>query len=551
MTTLSRRHLLAGAGATAAALALSACSADGEGAGGTAGNGGGEGGSSGTRAQAPNYVPFTEVTPDLPGDNALGIQPAFFSYPADPPRMREQPPAETDPIEFLCQGAPPPNPFGDSAWYGLLSSATANKFNFNWGSWTEYEQKFQVTIASGDLPELMMLPSTAPRKPQLLESAFTDLTPFLSGSAVEDYPGLASIPTETWTIPTLGSRIWGVTQPRPAVGRIIVGSPVTARTAGYEGDFSASSLDEWVSMCIECSDRSKNIFALGADPITSILNLTAMMAGSPNVWGEENGAFVHRYEHETFRPALEAVKRLWAEGALHPNSFSEPGSYGAWWNAGVTVFKHQSFEYMQSELMRPGLEAVIPELPGLDGGTSQIYLKRPGYGDFVAVSKQTSDDRVREILQFMDYFAAPFGTQEYLDVQYGVEGTHYSMESGAPIANKDATQQEALNARAYLGQQVNSQIYVPEDQSVAEELHQWQLDHQEQGVKAAHWELYSEWVSTNESAAGKDVSDVFRRWIQNEVSDQDLDRGIEKFVSDFADKAREEYAKAKENGGIA
>jgi putative aldouronate transport system substrate-binding protein len=40
---------------------------------------------------------------------------------------------------------------------------------------------------------------------------------------------------------------------------------------------------------------------------------------------------------------------------------------------------------------------------------------------------------VETVLKFADFLAAPFGTKEYLLLNYGVEGTDYTMTNGSPI----------------------------------------------------------------------------------------------------------------------
>src|SRR5699024_6120462 len=79
---------------------------------------------------------------------------------------------------------------------------------------------FQVTLASGDIPDFMQIMPVA-QLPKLLEQEFADLTDVLGGDGVKKYPGLANIPAESWRIPELNGRLWGIPMPRPPVALVL------------------------------------------------------------------------------------------------------------------------------------------------------------------------------------------------------------------------------------------------------------------------------------------------------------------------------------------
>jgi putative aldouronate transport system substrate-binding protein len=72
-----------------------------------------------------------------------------------------------------------------------------------------------------------------------------------------------------------------------------------------------------------------------------------------------------------------------------------------------------------------------------------------GIGNFgLLVLKKASSDRIKLLLKCIDYICAPFGSQEYLTVTYGVQGKDYTLdESGNPRR----TQQGIANMINWLG----------------------------------------------------------------------------------------------------
>ena len=85
--------------------------------------------------------------------------------------------------------------------------------------------KFSTLITGDDLPDLIVpalfLPNGVPagigNLPQWMAAKCTDLTPYLGGDAVKEYPNLADIPTRCWQCVYNGG-IYGVPVPRGAIG---------------------------------------------------------------------------------------------------------------------------------------------------------------------------------------------------------------------------------------------------------------------------------------------------------------------------------------------
>ena len=75
---------------------------------------------------------------------------------------------------------------------------------------------------------------------------------------------------------------------------------------------------------------------------------------------------------------------------------------------------------------------IIPPFSS-DGNAKPQYFWGVGNLGNTAI-KQSSADRVREILSVLDFFSAPFGTQEYVLLNYGIEGTDFKYgPDGNPI----------------------------------------------------------------------------------------------------------------------
>src|SRR5690606_34164263 len=162
----------------------------------------------------PTRMPFESVEPDLPEVEG-GVPAAYFKYPAEPVK-REGFPYEgaSGPISALLQGNAAVTPRDSNQWWQKLQEASGFDFTIASVVSADYQNKLQVTLAGGDVPDLVQIVNV-PGLPNVLDKFFADLTPYLAGDAIKEYPGLASIPTETWKISQLNGKIWGIAQPRP------------------------------------------------------------------------------------------------------------------------------------------------------------------------------------------------------------------------------------------------------------------------------------------------------------------------------------------------
>src|SRR5262249_50628017 len=65
------------------------------------------------------------------------------------------------------------------------------------------------------------------------------------------------------------------------------------------------------------------------------------------------------------------------------------------------------------------------------GGAPVYYLANGNFG--FHLFKRASTERISELLNILNFFAAPFGTQEYLLTHYGLPNVHYTLDaSGNP-----------------------------------------------------------------------------------------------------------------------
>ncbi len=307
--------------------------------------------------------------------------------------------------------------------------------------YADYGAKFATTVAGGDLPEMIYVPFPyIPQLPDFLKAQCQDLTPFLSGDAVKEYPNLANIPSISWRISVFDQGIWGVAIALPVFFWVMWVHQDMIDPLG--GELHRDG-DDFKRMLKEVTRPDQGQFGLitqgGYNYAWDVTNgLWPSMFNAPNIWKEEQGAFTRDWETEEYEAAVGFARDVYATGAYDPNSptynvlsartaFQQRRS--AFRFDGLTTVTFDS----GAKLDPPSQLRLAVPFPAQAGGTPS-YFFGPGSFSFMALRKNADSERIKELLRLLNYFAAPFGSEEYLNVRYGVRGVEFEFDpKGNPI----------------------------------------------------------------------------------------------------------------------
>ena len=426
---VTRRTLLAGAGAVGLTGVFSSCSNEGRG-------GASKGNDSGSRSSVrPAYIRYTGVKPDMAGAE-FGIPDAFNRYPADQITAITQPPGDGKPITVTTYtNTPIPPKLEQNQFWQELNKRVGSPVSVNLTPSVDYNQKLATVVAGNQLGDLFFVGTTpqisVPQIPQLLEAKATDLTPHLSGDKIKKYPFLANLTEVGWNTCIFGNKIYGVPIPRGAISsQALYGRADILQKQGLQAD--VKSADDFVELCKQLTDKRQNRFALAASPTQYVRNMFDM----PNNWSENGKSLVSYFEHEAHEEAFEILRKLWSSGYIHPDAFSgQNQDMKVRFGNGTSALVQDTFSgwpsYLQTAVDKDAQIAIIAP-PKHDGsGKGRIWRGAPSIG-FTAINKK-AEGRVEALLAYLNFLAAPFGTKEYLFRKYGLEGVHHTLVDGNPV----------------------------------------------------------------------------------------------------------------------
>lgn len=389
----------------------------------------------------PSYIPFNGPKPDLPAIGK-GYPDAFYGYPKTIDTKTTTLGDGSTVRGSVPTSSPVPPSVSTNEYWQELNKRLNIDLKLTITPAGDYAQKFQTAVAGGTLGSMWNINAQPPYLAQLLQAKAADLTEFLSGDAIREYPFLANVPTASWEGCVFNGGIYAVPIPRGILG---TGTLLTRADLFEERGVDATfrNFDELLAMAKEMTDKRKNRWAFANVP-NSILGT---MLGLPNNWEEREGKFTNEQEFEGHKELLSRSRQLIAKGLVHPDSISAYNGK-VWFNQGSAAMVQDSFTaipgYYQQNVAGPGFKLGFPTIPGPDGTPGGRWLGDPN-NSLGAIAKG-SKRNTRMLLRILDWMAAPLGTDAFTFRKYGIEGRDFTFEKGEPILTPTGNSEAALGA---------------------------------------------------------------------------------------------------------
>lgn len=532
MSRIDRRQVLTRGLAIGAlgvgAASLGACSNEGR---------GGATGQSDQDVTLPTYMRYDGVEPSFRGEN--GVDDAAVAFPKNPVQATDGQPGDGNTITALAMtNTPAPPGVENNAFWQELHQRIGCELKIQLVPSADFSQRFQTAVAGDKLPDLFtMFSGGVPSMPGVLDSQAVDLTPHLAGDAIAKYPMLANIPTASWKLSVYGGKIFGIPIPRGAQSSMtLYGRRDLLESEGITG--RPDSLPDFEKLCQQLTAGRANTWALGRLPMLWI----RQAFGIANNWSLQDGKLISALEHEHQKDALEAARRLVAKGVVHPDFPTSSGSIRKTWMVnGNILLVDDTFSGWPGFYLYPvsdEFRLLTWAPPSEDGGDAPIWLERPTYS-ITAINKLAAD-RVEAMLSFINYLAAPFGTEEYLFKMFGVEGTHYELDGTDPVLTTKGKSETQLSLQ-YLGQGPWT-VYMPGHPEVTEDAFKAQSKLVPSALPDPTMGLYSETNTRLSDQIG--LGDIENDILQGRQPVNKWDDAVATWKSKGGDKIRDEYQAA-------
>ena len=447
MTSFDRRSFLGLSAAAVSTLALGAC--------------GGRGSTAGGGADKGLPMPNVQTPPPIPGakvSSIAGVPDAVLKLPSPLTKSVANPPGTGGTVRMLnITWGPAPKTIGQgNKYWAELNKRLNVTLDTTVVPAAAYGTKLETSLASGDMPELVMLESTNRGKnirKQLPLGPFHDLRKFIGGDKVKDYPNLAARPEYGWTNSAIDGALYLVPSVRSPIAN---GTALIrldwAKQAGFSEPNKGNkflipkSADELKTFLTELQKvGGKGVYAINT--MSALFTFCGQQVfGVPWDWRVKDGKWTGAIETDEMEQALKFANGLWNAGLVHPDAITldaQPKAREMYAAGGVALFVEPHGNSYGSggtmarlKAQNPKGESALIVPPKHDGSGVGLIWMEPGYYGGLAIASSVKDeDRVKELLRIIDYACAPFGSEEWLFQTYGIEGHNFAFQNGVPVGS--------------------------------------------------------------------------------------------------------------------
>jgi putative aldouronate transport system substrate-binding protein len=400
----------------------------------------------------PHYAPSSLVKPDYPSID--GSSPAYLAYPSKLVRTVADTPGSGGSYTAITPlwGTIPSgnNPFDQSVNKALGATVSVSPANGN-----NYSTILPQLFSGNKLPDWIQVPTFwAPplNFGQGAADRLANLTPYLAGDKINQYPNLAAIFSSGWQAGIWDDALYGFP------------SYTSTFNYGYQlyyrsdildklglGTPSIKSMDDLWDLAKEINDPKAKRWALGDifGYLYQPYNYAAWML-------DDKGNLITQYESEGIIEAMNWMAKAIKAGLVHPDQVA--GNYGN----GVTEFYSgqmaivsdgsgawNAADAQKGQAANKGYtRASFDFLTASGSGTPRMpLLAATAWTSYL--SKSLSAKQIEECLRIANYLAAPFGSVEYNLLNYGVEGVDYTTTGTGPLLTAAGTKYAGSSVSTY------------------------------------------------------------------------------------------------------
>ena len=373
------------------------------------------------------------------------VDPAFLNYPANPIKTVQETPSGGGQISAVTWITTPlPTPMESNSLWQAVNKELGTTLKMDIVAQADYAVTLPTVLAGNDLPDIMYIGPTVviPQLPQFLKAKMADLTPYLSGDAIKDYPNLANLPTIGWRQMVFDNAIYGI----PCANSLYLWAHwIQQDLLDADGLAPPRTADEYKQLALHFTRPDQGLYGLGVENNQGMGTLNGWLTGifgTPNGWAldQNSGKLTNAIETDQFRASVSYARDLWAAGAYDPdalqyNLVSARNQFAArrfMFRMDAWLVASDLFWANAARRDPPGNPRVMGAFPAVDGGKPTYWTTNGLLG--YSVIKQAPPERIKEILRVLNWLAAPLGSQEYLLKAYGLKDEHWTPDAnGNPI----------------------------------------------------------------------------------------------------------------------
>ena len=358
---------------------------------------------------------------------ALGLMSCNRAGAARPSDLGDGPVEITLALNF--DGIEPP-PLGADAQRRVEEYTNTRLFPTWYANWG---QVYPAMLASGDLPDIITTSDNALTRDSMLAGMFWDLNNFLA-----DTNHIKNLNPVILQNASQDGMLIGTPKVRPLVRRIILYRKDWADNLGIAHPRTVPEFYEMLRAFTYDDPTGTGARTYGLATQTDGLSLTffSFFFDGPNTWDNRNGEFVHEFTTQEFFQGMSFLRRLFAEGIMHPEWATIPRNqqnvvFQDGMILGGMLNNTNSFLQNGAPLASRMPESDVAGIIHLVSPTGQVRsIGESGNNGFLSIPSTVPEAKARRIMRFLDMLADEEMASLFV---WGIEGIHHTVQNGQAV----------------------------------------------------------------------------------------------------------------------
>lgn len=423
-----------------------------------------------------------------------------------------------------------------------------------------YEDRFNVTLASGDLPDIMVAYKDSSFINATEDGAFWDVTDYM-----DDYENLSGGNDVILNNASINGRQFGIYRSRP-LGRN--GGTINTEWLENVGMEMPETIEDFheVLRAFTFDDPNQS----GEDDTYGMVvsewegpwdNLQVWM-GVPNEWGyDDNGDLQPDFMFDEYREALDFFKELYDEGLVNED-FAVMDS-GEWFDpivneqAGVVVDVLDQANRLQNQMTENYTEEdqVLDVFGAVEGPEGYRVKPTMGYHGVLAISRTgvETEEELQRVLQFLN----DLNDELPQNLAYnGVEGVHHEITEDGDVnitAQEDGGElfdREVMDLNQFQMAIPEERFATPPQTALQEREEELLEENMEHVVPNPAEPLISDMYAERGNQLDNIVNDARIQYIVGQIDESGLDEAEEQWMNSggdvYIEEINEAYQEAEE-----
>lgn len=326
-------------------------------------------------------------------------------------------------ITFLNMNFAETTPKDDENGLKVLEDVTGYDLKINWVPSNAYNERVNVTLASGEMPNVIRIGVNNPTIVQMIRSdAIWEITPYL-----DEFPNLATYHPIIMEGAKVDGKMYAI--PRPSAVSPF-GTVIREDWLAKVGMEAPKTLDELYELMKAFKEKDPD--GNGVDDTYGMMMYEGRLEspifaakGAPNGWKVENGQFIKAEETPEYLEALKWFRKVYEEGLVNANFPVAPrnevrndlynGKVGMSleWVYALPPFYVTNFKNI-------GKDVLFTAGPPLNG---RAFGSMPYDGFIIPKQGVKTEEELKKVLAYFNKLRSPEGEQAVYDYLLSIANT--------------------------------------------------------------------------------------------------------------------------------